>query len=97
MLLHWLDRDGMILKIRAANARETGKPEAAYRVADLAMEYARRKAPARERTLTAYAGQIREALRRAAKGCRKSVRGQNPLRHPMARCAICVRASIAAR
>jgi len=66
VLLHWLDRDGEMLRDRAANAKATGKPEAAYRVADLAMEYTRGEAPSRERTLSAYASQIREVLRRAA-------------------------------
>jgi 1,2-diacylglycerol 3-beta-galactosyltransferase len=67
VLLTWLDREGALLHERAAKARQAGKPEAAYRVADLAMQYAR-EAPPREHTLSAYAGQIREVLRRATEG-----------------------------
>jgi len=65
ILLHWLDLDGALLHERADNARSTGRPDAAYRVADLAMTFARQGAPHREHTLSAYAGQLREMLRRA--------------------------------
>jgi 1,2-diacylglycerol 3-beta-galactosyltransferase len=66
VILRWLDRDATILRMRAANARRVGRPEAALRVAELAWEFAERGSLPRPHTLADYASQIREVVKRAA-------------------------------
>jgi 1,2-diacylglycerol 3-beta-galactosyltransferase len=65
-VLHWLDRDGALLAERAANARTMGRPQAAYRIADLIWRLVRAEgiAQSREHRLLAQASQLREMLAR---------------------------------
>ncbi|MGQ9490872.1 MAG: MGDG synthase family glycosyltransferase [Anaerolineae bacterium] len=50
-LFHWLDRNAAELKERAAHAQRLGRPEAAYRVADLVWEASIEGAGKRQRRL----------------------------------------------
>jgi 1,2-diacylglycerol 3-beta-galactosyltransferase len=59
---HWLDRDGTLLAERAANARRLGRPDAAYRVAELAWQAAHTGALRAEHRLLAQIPLLRELL-----------------------------------
>jgi UDP-N-acetylglucosamine:LPS N-acetylglucosamine transferase len=61
-VFHWLDRDRAELKAAAARAKSLGKPEAATRVADLALEVAIRGPRPVSRGLRAQLPRLRELL-----------------------------------
>ncbi|MGC8779890.1 MAG: MGDG synthase family glycosyltransferase [Anaerolineae bacterium] len=62
-MCHWLERDRALLSERAANARRLGRPDAAYRVADLAYQAAQLGMPRREHRFLKQLGQLREIIK----------------------------------
>lgn len=68
-LCHWLEQDGALLAEHAANACQAGKPDAAYRAAELA--YSLRLTPAlpqQERIFSAERARIKDLLQRLGIG-----------------------------
>jgi 1,2-diacylglycerol 3-beta-galactosyltransferase len=60
---HWLEHEGALLAEKAARARQLGRPQAAYRVADLAWEAAQRGPQGREHRLLSQLPLLRELLK----------------------------------
>lgn len=60
---HWLEHEGALLAERAGRARQLGRPQAAYRVADLAWEAAQRGPQNREHRLLSQLPLLRELLK----------------------------------
>ena len=61
-VFHWMEHDGALLSQRSANARKLGRPNAAARIAELAMHYAQQGTSAREHRLLAQVPLLRELL-----------------------------------
>jgi 1,2-diacylglycerol 3-beta-galactosyltransferase len=59
---HWLEDGGRLLAERSARARELGQPDAAFRVADLAVRAALTGAPPRDHKLTRDVAKLREMI-----------------------------------
>lgn len=62
-LFHWLDNDAAELKEHAAHAKHLGRPEAAYRVADLVREAAMRGTSKRQRRMDAQLSLLNRLLK----------------------------------
>ena len=61
-ICHWLDRDATLLAEHAGRARRLGRPQACYRVADLAWLAAQREPQRREHRLLGYVPFLRRLL-----------------------------------